>query len=202
MKNNSIRSDKKSKIISDYNNSFQYYDKRYKEIQLNKYTRFFEKLSIQKNILDAGCGTGLFLEYIFDYLRKFKDFSPRFRYTGVDISLNMLKRFQVKLDGLGLPKSVDLVQADIENLPFREDVFDEIFTITVFQNLTDIKLGLDNLIRVGKNKFELVISILKKAKEFEKFNILVKNILKNYDFNYNNSVEDKIFWGSIIKKGN
>ena len=200
MRNNPNRSDKKRKIISDYNGSFQYYDKRYKEIQLNKYTRFSEKVRIQKNILDAGCGTGLLLEYLFNNLRSFTDLLPRFRYIGVDISLNMLKRFLRKLNGLEFPNFVNLVLADIENLPFRENSFDVIFTITVFQNLTDIKLGLDNLIRVGKKKFEIAISILKKATDVDKFDSLVKKELKSCDFDYNHSLEDNIIWGTLVKK--
>ena len=201
MKHNPVRLDKKRKIINDYNSSFQYYDNRYKEIQSNKYARFFKKLRIQNNILDAGCGTGLLLEYILNEQRKFKDLSPGFRYMGVDISLNMLKEFHLRLDNIGNLKFVNLVLADIENLPFRDNIFDEIYSITVFQNLSDIEPGLDNLIRVGKVKFDILISILKKASDFEKFDILVKNKLSNYDCDYNHSLEDNIVWGTIIKKG-
>ncbi|TFF69209.1 MAG: class I SAM-dependent methyltransferase [Promethearchaeota archaeon] len=202
MKTNPMYSDKKRKIISDYNSSFQYYDKRYKEIQLKKYARFFKKLKIQKNILDAGCGTGLLLEYIFRLQRSFNYLFAKFRYVGVDISLNMLKKFHIKLKALGNPRFVNLVLADIENIPFREDVFDEIFTITVFQNLDDIERGLDNLISVGKAKFDIIISILKKAPDVKHFDRLVKSKLEKYDFDYTHSLEDNIIWGTIIKKEN
>jgi len=194
-----IQSEKKRKIINDYNLSFQYYENRYKDIQLNKYARFFEKLRIQKNILDAGCGTGLLLEYIFNKQRMIKEESPRFRYTGVDISLNMLKRFNLKLEGLSFPKFINLILADIEYLPFRDNIFDEIFSITVFQNLADIERGLGNLIRVGIFKFDIVISILKKASKFKEFETLVKNMLEKYNCDYIHSLEDNIIWGTIIK---
>ncbi|TFG16843.1 MAG: class I SAM-dependent methyltransferase [Promethearchaeota archaeon] len=199
MKTNPLNTDKKRKIINDYNSSFQYYDKRYGEIQLKKYRRFFENRKIQnKKILDAGCGTGLLLEYIFqkDKLKAF----PRYKYTGVDIALNMLNKFHLKLEALGAKRIVNLVVADIENLPFRNNVFDEIFSITVFQNLNDIGRGLDSLVRVGKSRFDLVISILKKASGLEIFDTLVKQKLVEYYFDYNHRIEDNIVWGTFSKK--
>ena len=199
MKTNPLHTDKKRKIINDYNSSFQHYDKRYGEIQLKKYIRFFENKKIQnKNILDAGCGTGLLLEYIFQNNKR--NALPRYKYTGVDIALNMLKEFHLKLEGLGAKRIVNLVLADIENLPFRNNVFDEIFTITVFQNLNDIAKGLDNLVSVGKSRFDVVISILKKASGLEIFDTLVKQKLEELYFDYNHRIEDNIVWGTFSKK--
>ena len=201
MKTNISDSNKKSKIIKDYNSSSQFYDDRYYEIQLKKYESFLEKKWFQNNIiLDAGCGTGLILEQVSKCI-KLKALS-NCKYVGVDISLNMLKKFQLKLKNLGKPLIVSLILADLEYLPIRENIVDIIFSITVFQNLTDIERGLDNLIRVGKTKFDIIISILKKASEFEKFNDLVRMKLENYSFENNPYLEDIIVWGTVIKKKN
>ncbi len=198
MKTNISHSNKKGKIIKEYNSSSQYYDNRYHDIQLKKYESFIEKKWFQKKIiLDAGCGTGLILEQVSKYI-KFKALS-NCNYVGVDISLNMLKKFQLKLNNLGKALIVNLILADLENLPIRENIADIIFSITVFQNLTDIERGLDNLIRVGKAKFDIIISILKKASELEKFNDLVRMKLEKYSFENNPYLEDIIVWGTAIK---
>ncbi len=199
MKTNISHSNKKSKIIKDYNSSSQYYDKRYHDIQLKKYKRFLEEKWFQHRLIfDAGCGTGLILEQVSRYIR-FNALS-KCKYVGVDISLNMLKKFQLKLDNLGKPLIINLILADLENLPIRENIADIIFCITVFQNLTDIERGLDNLIRVGKTKCDIVMSILKKALELEKFNNLVRRKLEKYSFENNPHLEDIIIWGTIIKE--
>lgn len=201
MKTNISHSNKKGKIIKEYNSSSQYYDNRYHDIQLKKYESFLEKKWFQKKIiLDAGCGTGLILEQVSKDI-KFKALS-NCNYVGVDISLNMLKKFQLKSNNLGKALIVNLILADLENLPIRENIADIIFSITVFQNLTDIERGLDNLIRVGKAKFDIIISILKKASELEKFNDLVRRKLEKYSFENNAYLEDIIVWGTVIKKKN
>ncbi|MEJ2294945.1 MAG: class I SAM-dependent methyltransferase, partial [Candidatus Lokiarchaeota archaeon] len=177
-------SDKKRKIIEDYNLSSQYYDKRYQEIQSQKYRRFFENIQIQNNIiLDAGCGTGLLLEYIFQKTRLLT--LIKYKYAGVDISINMLKKFQSKLDYFGIAKYFSLVLADVENLPFRDNIFDKIFSFTDFQNLVDIEKAFNDSIRSGKAKFDIIITILKKASNLEEFGNLVKKKLKKYSFDYN-----------------
>ena len=201
MKTNFSHSNKKSKIIKDYNSSSQYYDKRYHDIQLNKYRLFLEKKWFQeKIILDAGCGTGLILEQVTNFIR-FNAFS-KCKYVGVDISLNMLKEFQLKLKTLGKPLIVNLILADLESLPIRENVADIIFSITVFQNLADIECSLDDLIRVGKAKFDIIISILKKASDIEKFKSLIRMKLEKYSFENNPCLEDIIVRGTIIKEKN
>jgi ubiquinone/menaquinone biosynthesis C-methylase UbiE len=199
MKPKPLFSDKKRKIIEDYNKSSQYYDKRYRKIQTQKYRRFFENIQIQNNIiLDAGCGTGLLLEHIFQKISIRTLF--KFKYAGVDISISMLKKFKLKFYNLGISKSIDLVLADVENLPFRENIFDKVFSITVFQNLVDIERAFNNLLRSGKAKFDIVITILKKASNLEKFGNLVKKKLEKCSFDHNPTIEDEIIWGTISKK--
>lgn len=199
MKPKPLSSDKKRKIIEDYNTSSQYYDKRYREIQTQKYKKFFEKIQIQDNIiLDAGCGTGLLLEHIFQIISR--GTLIKFKYVGVDISINMLKKFQLKFDSLESPKFIALLLSDVENLPFRDNIFDKTFSITVFQNLVDIESAFNNLIRSGKAKFDIIITILKKASNLEKFGNLVKKRIEKYSFEYNPTIEDEIIWGTILKK--
>ena len=199
MKPKPLLSDKKRKIIEDYNTSSQYYDKRYREIQTQKYRKFFEKIQIQNNIiLDAGCGTGLLLEQIFQKISR--GTRIKFKYVGMDISINMVKKFQLKFDNFGTPNYIALLLADVENLPFRDNIFDKTFSITVFQNLVDIESAFNNLIRSGKAKFDIIITILKKASNLEKFDNIVKKKLEKYSIEYNPTIEDVIIWGTFSKK--
>jgi ubiquinone/menaquinone biosynthesis C-methylase UbiE len=199
MKSKPLLSDKKRKIIDDYNISSQYYDKRYREIQYQKYRRFFANVQIQNSIiLDAGCGTGLLLEHIFQ--KTSLGTLIKYKYAGVDISINMLKKFQLKLDNLGIAKFISLVLADVENLPFRDNIFDKVFSVTVFQNLADIERAFNDSIRSGKVNLDIVITILKKASNLEEFGNLVKYKLKIYSFDYDPNIEDDIIWGTISKK--
>ncbi|TFF90468.1 MAG: class I SAM-dependent methyltransferase [Promethearchaeota archaeon] len=201
MKSNKLHSDKKKTIIKDYNLSFQYYDRRYQEIQLSKYKRFYKSVQIQnKKVLDAGCGTGLLLEHIFQ--KKDSKDSLRFVYTGVDISKNMLRMFQMKLKKLGMFSFINLILGDVENLPFRENTFDEIFSITVFQNLTDKGKALEDLTWSGKKKFSFILSILKRDSGVEKFKTIITEKFKNYSLDANSHLEDIIFSGKMIKNEN
>jgi len=84
---------KKKKIISNYNKTASFYDNRYRKIQEQKYKIILKNYhSKSKLILDAGCGTGLFIEFIMA-LTKQKEIVP-FIYVGTDISLKMDKVHQ------------------------------------------------------------------------------------------------------------
>ncbi|MFX1590929.1 MAG: hypothetical protein ACFFC1_22570, partial [Promethearchaeota archaeon] len=63
--------DKKKEIISKYNSTATFYDKRYRKIQEEKYRIILSDFLLEKNkiVLDAGCGSGLLFEFI---VKKFK----------------------------------------------------------------------------------------------------------------------------------
>ncbi len=198
MKTNTIHIDKKRQIIEKYNSSFQYYDKRYHEIQSNKFRTFLkEYIFREKIILDAGCGTGLLADFALKCVRTITRL--KWNYVGADISRNMLKMFKLKLSYSRISQHIHLIVADLEYLPFRKNIFDEIFSITAFQNLYDFEEGLDNLIRVGKNNIEIVLSILKKKVTIAKFNKLVQYKIENYEIYDVPHLEDFILQGHIFK---
>ena len=55
-----------------------------------------------------------------------------------------------------------MIRSDVTNLPFFDDTFDEVFCITVLQNIDNNNQALCELKRVLKNKGRLFISILRK----------------------------------------
>ncbi|MFX1594686.1 MAG: methyltransferase domain-containing protein, partial [Promethearchaeota archaeon] len=85
MKNSHRKIDKKKKIIRDYNKTASVYDRRYRELQEEKYEFLLKNYRANgKNILDLGCGTGLFFEYIRKSILDNQEI--KCNYTAIDIS--------------------------------------------------------------------------------------------------------------------
>jgi len=191
--------DKKRKIRNDYNLTSSFYDKRYNQIQKEKFEILLKSFDIHERlILDAGCGTGLLLEYLLNLFEQKDGFF--YQYVGIDISWEMLKAFDSKLRKLAKRINVNLILSDIENLPLRSNVFHSIFSITTIQNLSNIKLGLKSIIRVGKNEAELNISILKKKLNLREFiEDLIKPNIINPKIISNDKIEDILIQGRLLK---
>ncbi len=68
------------------------------------------------DVLDVGCGTGFAAQAVIDRFR------PA-RITAVDPAGGMLEQFRAKLAGID-GVEIDLVQADVENMPVAEGAFD------------------------------------------------------------------------------
>jgi len=130
------------------------YDVRYTEEQTAKYEHILSHLS-RGRTLDNGCGTGLFLPFLGDYS------------VGLDLSSELLK------EARGRAGNSALVQGDSENLPFRTDVFDNMASITVIQNLPDPERMLDESSRVVKMGGVMIISSLRRVYSEEGFTNLV-----------------------------
>ncbi len=199
MKNLNKTTNKKKKIISNYNKTASFYDNRYRKIQEQKYKIILKNYQLNsKLILDVGCGTGLFMEFIIA-LTDQKDFNPN-NYVGTDISLNMLNIFRIKLQRLKLKYEVALILSDIENLPFRENVFQCIFSLTSFQNLPNIDKGVRNLYIVGRDKADLNFSILKKNLNLKELITFLRPLVKNLKITDKKNLEDVIIQGKILKR--
>ncbi|MFX1418694.1 MAG: class I SAM-dependent methyltransferase, partial [Promethearchaeota archaeon] len=149
-------------------------------------------------ILDLGSGTGLFYEYyrktIFDK-KKIKS-----RYIALDISWNMLLEFKSKIlysnYNLHVP---NLILSDIEYLPFRDNTFNSIFSLTSFQNLPTIEKGIKEMFRVSKNNTDFKLSILKKKLELKSLLKFLKSWIKDPIITRKDSLEDIIIQCEIIK---
>jgi ubiquinone/menaquinone biosynthesis C-methylase UbiE len=98
-------------------------------------------------MLDAGCGTGVFT---LDIL------SLRTRVIGVDLSLPMLSRAAQKTRGYHF----QAVLADISFLPFPNNVFDKVVSVTALEFIGDAKKAMQELFRVTKKGGRIVVATL------------------------------------------
>ena len=128
------------------------YEELYKEEQLKKIAIIKKYLKVKKDdkLLDVGCGTGLTTQPW-----------PCKRY-GLDPSKELLKRARDK-------DKIKYVLGRAESIPFPDNFFDIVISITALQNFSNIKKSLSEIKRVGKKKF--VLSFLKKSKKEKKLKI-------------------------------
>ncbi len=98
-------------------------------------------------ILDAGCGTGIFT---LDVL------SRETTVIGLDISLPMLNRAGEKAREFHFHG----VLGDMLRLPFREESFDRVLSVTALEFIQDGKKAFDELFRVAKKNGCIVVATL------------------------------------------
>jgi ubiquinone/menaquinone biosynthesis C-methylase UbiE len=98
-------------------------------------------------ILDAGCGTGVFtLDILF----------LGAHVVGFDISLPMLKAAARKAKAYPFQP----VLADISNLPFKQETFDKVVSVTTLEFVKDAKEPVEELFRVTKKGGSIVVTTL------------------------------------------
>jgi len=199
LEEHSKNQNKKKSIIEKYNSSSHFYDKRYKAIQEEKYEIVLKNYKANgKIIIDMGCGTGLFFEYITKSIKKQEEIKGN--YVAVDISWNMLLRFKSKVINYKYKKyALNLILSDMEYLPFRENIFDSIFSLTSFQNLPHIQIGITESFRVSKNNADYNFSILKKKLELELLLKILKPEIKEIEVIEKENLEDFIIQGKLLK---
>ncbi len=187
--------DKKKNVIEKYNSTSSFYDSRYSEIQKEKYKILFRNCNLNyKTILDAGCGTGLSIEFFSNL--NINNLKKKVKYIGIDISWKMLMNFCDKSKKI---KDINLILGDIENLPLRENSFNVIFSITSLQNLPVIKKGLGELIRVGQKDSLLKLSILQKQLKLDDLIAYLRAHTIDLKTEFLENIEDVIIQGSLIK---
>jgi ubiquinone/menaquinone biosynthesis C-methylase UbiE len=93
-------------------------------------------------ILDDGCGTGAFLEFVR------RRALPVDRYLGVDVSRRMLAHAKRRLDASGADHV--LVQADACRLPFKAGSFDVVYARALLHHLPEPAQGVAEIARVLK----------------------------------------------------
>ena len=119
--------------------------------------RLSEYFEIQQdhNLLDVGCGTGI------------TTIPWPCKRTGIDPAKKLLKRGNKK-------EEVEYVLGKAENIPFDNDSFDIITSITAIQNFEDLEKGLEEIKRVGKDFF--IITYLKKSQKAENIEKIIKEV--------------------------
>jgi len=150
-----------------------YYDsisKGYNSLYMNEQCKKFEiikKLVKGGLVLDLGCGTGFITEKLGNVV-------------GIDYSINMLKLCQ---------KGLNLVCANAELLPFKDNSFDTIISMTVLQDVDDVVSSVSEIKRVLKPDGRIILSVLNK-KKIEEIRKVLKDNFRNLSEkeNYNDVV--------------
>jgi ubiquinone/menaquinone biosynthesis C-methylase UbiE len=152
---------RKLEIARLYDSSSSIYNKRYKEIQFRKYSHIGDIFTRSGTTLDVGCGTGL----LFCLLGEKAGLL-----VGVDTSRKMLQIASRHMKG---EAKGDLIRADAESLPFRENVFATVTSVTVLQNLSEPQKAIGEIARVTISGGRIAISCLKKKCGIEKLRKVV-----------------------------
>jgi malonyl-CoA O-methyltransferase len=100
-----------------------------------------------KRVLDAGCGTGRYLELL-------QEFKPH-TLAGVDFAPSMLKRARAKFRS----SAVSVVAAGIDGIPFSNDSFDFVLSTLALDHLPNLRDGLKELTRVLCRRGSMIVSL-------------------------------------------
>ena len=140
------------------------YDARYATEQEIKYKAALKRLSATRNssALDVGCGTGLLFKHVAAEAQTV---------VGVDISRNLLLRAK---ESARDSRNVQLIQADADHMPFKENHFGVVFAFTVLQNMPKPLETLSEIKRVAKPEASLVVTGLKKVFSLKAFRTLLE----------------------------
>jgi len=147
--------EKKKDIAFRYDSSAEIYDNRYENIQAKKYQEIFSRMDTRfekSRILDVGCGTGSLLNII----KKSSEHNGNFM-VGIDLSPEMIKIAHTK------NPEITFLVADSDNLPFRDNAFDKVFSVTHLQNIPEPECTVKEMHRIAERESILAISILRKT---------------------------------------
>ncbi len=126
------------------------YNELHGEEQIKKLKIIKKEANLKGKILDLGSGTGLAKKF-------FKNI------VCVDPAKKMLNKGDV--------------HAKAEKLPFKDKTFDSILCVTAIHHF-DLRKAIPEIKRVSKNNCRYAISILKKAKNFNKIRKILHNNFK------------------------
>jgi ubiquinone/menaquinone biosynthesis C-methylase UbiE len=158
---------KKRRVMMRYDATASIYDERYAEEQVAKVEAALKNVKIEKEslVLDVGCGTGI----LFDHVAEKAD-----AIVGLDLSKKTLLQAKEHTRNESM-RDVHLIQADADNMPSRNEVFNVVFAMTILQNTPNPNETLIEIKRVARNGALLVITGLKKIFTKEDFEQLLKN---------------------------
>ena len=103
------------------------------------------------NVLDIGCGTG-------NYSIKLAELGCKV--TAIDVSDKMLELAKKKAQLSGY--NIEFQLGSCENLHFKENTFDAVFSITAIEFFKDVIKSFDEMFRVAKKSAPIVVGTINK----------------------------------------
>ena len=137
------------KVSQQYDRLAAIYEQRW-HFYLTRSLQFLQNwlaVSETDEILDVGCGTGLFAEVLAQK-------NATQTVTGIDISAKMLKVAQNKL--LAYP-NINFYQASANHLPFSDQRFDIVICVSTFHYFDEPRTALLEMRRVLKPQGKIII---------------------------------------------
>jgi len=159
------------------------YDKQYLGEQNAKIDAALKNInfSSEELILDIGCGTG----FLFSHVNKKVGLL-----VGAELSLQALHEAKKRTKSMS---NVFLVQADADNLPFPDNIFEGAFVVSVLQNMPKPSKTLTEMKRACKSQAQFVVTGLKKKFTQKNFvNILESVQLRILDFTIKQQLKDYV----------
>jgi ubiquinone/menaquinone biosynthesis C-methylase UbiE len=123
------------------------------------------KVDPADSLLDVGCGTGI------------TTIPWTCKRTGIDPAKKLLLKAHDK-------EHINYVLAAAEKIPFPNKSFDIVTSVTAIQNFSDIKKGLSEIKRVGKERF--VLTYLRKSSKAKSIESLITQM-----FNVKKRIEEE-----------
>jgi SAM-dependent methyltransferase len=107
-------------------------------------TRSLARMALRpgESVLDAGCGTGVFLPGLAGIV------GAEGRVVGLDHSVAFLEEARKRLAGASLSERVELVEGDVHHLPFADGTFDAVHCERVLMHVEDPALAIREMARV------------------------------------------------------
>lgn len=103
--------------------------------------------TLQGRVLEVGIGTGLSLEH----------YAPHLDVTGIDVSPDMLRKAQSKVDGQKLDHVTGIHQMDARALDFPDDHFDAVVAMFLISVVPEPEKVISEMARVCKKGGEVVL---------------------------------------------
>ena len=137
-----------SKTKEKYNRFAKYYDVLVKRSEAKWYLKWRNQFfaSLTGDILEVGIGTGQSMDC----------YNRDARVVGIDFSKEMLARARQRLAKSG-KKNITLRQMDVENMEFKDNLFDYVTTSCVFCSVPNPIKGLREIRRVLKPGGRLIM---------------------------------------------
>ncbi len=151
------KSKSKGAIIRErYEATASGYDELYRGEQFEKYFTALRRIPPKGLILDAGCGTALLLEFmaLHGLLTRITG------YVCLDYSRAMLQTATTRIRVYCKTIPCTRIEANIENLPFRDKTFNTVYSFTVLDLVDNIQKAINELKRVSRGP--IIVSLLKK----------------------------------------
>lgn len=151
-------------VNNNYASSFGLQWRSFRKTQLDRFSgipQSFDRFTSEtgwnreqlkgKLVLDCGCGAG-----------RFTDICAQF---GAEvIAFDSSSAVEACQENCGFLPNVHVVQADIYDLPFRQNFFDYVFCIGVIQHTPDPHKAVRNLLKYPRKKGQIALSIYEKRR--------------------------------------